>query len=139
MSKQQPAPGEDFTARERDYIRLELGMSFSTLPTVAEGFMVKRWQTGPLKGQPKIPLHAQRLVDQGLMRAEATSKPWPRLFFTETGLAALRRLVANRRYMDAKKFAHIRQELGIDPVPEDTGSQDEAAGNVMIKAARRHG
>ncbi len=139
MSKQQPDPGEDFTIGERDYIRRELDMFFSTLPTVAEGFMLKRWKSGPLSGQPKIPLHAQGMIDRGLMRVEAASKPWPRLFFTETGLAALRRLVLNRRHMDAKKFIHIRQELGIDPVPEATGSQDEATGTAMIEKARRRG
>ena len=33
-----PAP---FTPAERDYVRRELSMFFSTLPTVAEGFTLK--------------------------------------------------------------------------------------------------
>jgi hypothetical protein len=32
-----------FTAGERDYIRRELDMFFSTLPSVAEGFDLARW------------------------------------------------------------------------------------------------
>jgi hypothetical protein len=40
----------------------------------------------------------------------------PRLFFTETGLIELRTMMMDRRLADPKKFGHIRQELGIDPV-----------------------
>jgi hypothetical protein len=40
----------------------------------------------------------------------------PRLFFTETGLAGLRAMMAGCHLADPKKFAHIRRELGIDPV-----------------------
>ena len=32
------------------------------------------------------------------------------------GLAGLRAMMADRRLADPKKFAHIRRELGIDPV-----------------------
>ena len=38
----------------------------------------------------------------------------PRLFFTDAGLAELRRMMADRRLADPKKFAHVRQELGLD-------------------------
>ena len=44
-----------FTPAERDYIRRELDMFFSTLPTVAEGFPLKTWRGGPQAGQPKFP------------------------------------------------------------------------------------
>ena len=39
---------------------------------------------------------------------------WPRAFFTEAGLAALRQLVLDRRAMDPERFAHLRAELGLD-------------------------
>jgi hypothetical protein len=42
----------------------------------------------------------------------------PRLFFTATGLAELRAMMMDRRFADPKKFAHVRQELGIDPAPD---------------------
>jgi hypothetical protein len=113
MSKQAPATG--FSASERDYIRRELNMFFSTLPTVAEGFQLKTWRGGPQAGRPKVPPVARSLIDRGLMRLD-TNDRLPRLFFTETGLVELRAMIANRRLADPKRFSHVRQELGIDPM-----------------------
>ena len=31
----------------------------------------------------------------------------------------LRAMMQDRRFADPEKFAHVRQELGIDPPPED--------------------
>ena len=42
-----------------------------------------------------------------------TGAPVPKAFFTKSGLAALRLLASNRRYMDPQKFAHVRTELGL--------------------------
>jgi hypothetical protein len=42
-----------------------------------------------------------------------TSQHWPKLFFTETDLAALRTMMADPRLADPVKFAQIRQELGV--------------------------
>ena len=36
-------------------------------------------------------------------------------FFTEAGLEALRQLLQDRRTMDPERFAHLRQELGMEP------------------------
>ena len=104
-----------FTAGERDYTRRELDMFFSTLPTVAEGFQLKTWRGGPQAGRPKVPPVARSLIDRGLMRLD-TSDRLPRLFFTEAGLVELRAMIVNRRLADPKRFAHVRQELGIDPM-----------------------
>ena len=82
---------------------------------MAEGFQLKTWRGGPEAGKPKLSPIAKGLVDRGLMRLD-TSQRCPRLFFTETGLAGLRAMMADRRLADPKKFAHIRRELGIDPV-----------------------
>ncbi len=116
MSKQQKPPAVGFTTAERDYIRRELDMFFSTLPTVAEGFQLKTWRGGPNAGQPKVPPVAKGLLDRGLMRLEPGGR-FARLFFTPDGLAELRRMMLDRRFADPVKFAHIRQELGIDPSP----------------------
>jgi hypothetical protein len=43
-----------FTATERDYIRREPDVFFSTLPSVAEGFQLKTWRSGPEAGKPKL-------------------------------------------------------------------------------------
>ena len=117
MTKMQTTPVTGFTPGERDYIRRELDMFFSTLPTVAEGFQLKTWRDGPEAGKPKLSPIAKGLLQRGLMRLD-TSQRLPRLFFTEAGLAELRRMMADRRFADPKKFAHIRQELGIDPMSE---------------------
>lgn len=117
MSASKTETVDAFTPSERAYIRQELDQFFSTLPTVAEGIMLKTWRGGPKEGQPKVPPRAQGLLDRGLMRLEPADRP-PRLYFTDKGLAALRAMMADARFASPKKFAHIRQELGIDPAPD---------------------
>ena len=41
--------------------------------------------------------------------------------FTHEGLIELRAMRANRRLAETMKFAHIREELGIDPVSSPAG------------------
>ncbi len=119
MSASGPIAGTAvFRPGEREYMRRELDQFFSTLPSVADGFQLRTWRGGPQAGQPKVPLAARGLLDRGLMRLQAT--PWPpRLFFTQPGLAALRAMMADRRLANPKTFTHVRQELGIDPGPEE--------------------
>jgi hypothetical protein len=112
-----------FNPVERDYLRQQLDVFFSTLPTVAEGIQLRTWKNGTRKGAPKVPPAAQSLMDRGLMRLDTTAR-FPRLFFTPEGLAALRRMMADARLANPQKFAHIRQELGIDP----PGARADAAG-----------
>jgi hypothetical protein len=116
MSTQQTTMIAGFTSRERDYIRRELDQFFSTLPTVADGFQLRTWRGGTQAGKPKLPLAATGLVERGLMQLD-TSQRWPRLVFTESGLAALRTMMSDPRLANPVTFAHIRQELGIDPIP----------------------
>jgi hypothetical protein len=123
MSKLQDRMIAGFTAGERDYIRRELDIFFSTLPSVAEGFQLKNWRGGPEVGKPKLSPVAKGLVERGLMRLD-TGQRLPRLFFTGVGLAALRTMMTDRRLADPKRFAHVRRELGIDPVPATEPPQD---------------
>jgi hypothetical protein len=111
-----------FTSGERDYIRRELDQFFSTFASVAEGFQLRTWRGGPQKGQPKMPPPAKTLVDRGLMRIDRSSN-LPRLFFTGAGMAALRQMMGDRRFADPVKFAHVRQELGIDPGVETKAAE----------------
>ncbi len=67
MTKDEIGPSTDFTAPERDYIRRELDMFFSTLPSVAEGSHLKTRRGGTLAGQPKLLFTAKALVERGLM------------------------------------------------------------------------
>lgn len=112
----------EFTSSERAYIRSELDQFMSSLPTVAEGFMLKTWRGGPKAGQPKLSAIAQGLVERGLMRLDLAIWP-PKLFFTEAGLSALRQMMADGRFADPRKFAHIRQELGIEPRPDEQAAE----------------
>ena len=102
-----------FNAVERDYLRQQFDVFFSTLPTVAEGVQLGTWKGGMRKGAPKVPPAAQSLIDRGLMHLDTTAR-FPRLFFTPEGIAALRRMMADPRLANPQKFAHIRRELGID-------------------------
>jgi hypothetical protein len=63
-----------------------------------------------------VPPAAKGLLERGLMRLD-TSQSIPRLFFTQTGLNELRAMMRDRRFADPIKFAHVRQELDIDPAP----------------------
>jgi len=118
MSKTPERMIAGLTTGERNYIRRELDIFFSTLPSVAEGFQLKTWRGGPDAGKPKLSPIAKGLIARGLMRLDASGR-LPRLFFTEAGLTALRAMMMDRRLADPKKFAHVRQELGIDPVSAD--------------------
>ncbi len=119
MTKTQSDGAVGFTPRERDYIRRELDMFFSTYPRVADGFQLKTWRGGPQAGQAKLPPTAKGLVDRGLMWLD-TSERLPRLFFTVSGMVELRAMIIDRRLADPAKFAHVRQELGIDPAPPES-------------------
>ena len=117
MSLSKTAVPDAFSSAERDYIRRELDMFFSTLPRVVDGFQLKTWRGGPQAGQPKVPPVAAGLIERGLMRLDASAR-LPHVFFTETGLVALRAMMSDARLANPAKFAHVRQELGIDPRPE---------------------
>ena len=119
MTNLQNSAAAGFTPGERDYIRRELDMFFSTYPRVADGFQLKTWRGGPQAGQAKVPTTAKGLVDRGLMRLD-TSDRFPRLFFTEAGMIELRAMIMDRRLADPAKFAHVRQELGIDPATPES-------------------
>jgi hypothetical protein len=114
MTKSDSPAAAEFTPAEREYIRRELDQFFSTLPSIAEGFQLRTWRGGPQKGHPKLSPAAKTLVDRGLMRTDRSTNI-PRLFFTGAGIAALRQMMADRRFADPVKFAHVRRELGIDP------------------------
>lgn len=98
---------------ERAYIRRELDQIFSSLPRATDGFLLKIWKTGPKAGQPKLPPPAESLVSRGLMEVRR-AEPWPRLYFTSSGMSALRRMMSDTRLANPKTFAHIRAELSID-------------------------
>jgi hypothetical protein len=122
MTTSDNATAAGFTSAAREYIRRELDQFFSTLPSVADGFQLRIWRGGLQKGQPKLPPPAKTLVDRGLMRVDQPSNI-PRLFFTGSGMTALRQMMGDRRFADPVKFAHVRRELGIDPDTETKAAE----------------
>ena len=83
-----------FTPKEREYIRRELDIFFGTLPSVAEGFQLRTWRSGPHARQPKIPPPLQTMVDRGLMEVRMGAHV-PKAFFTKSGLVALRLIASD--------------------------------------------
>ena len=102
-----------FTPRERELIRREFCHRFGQDPSVAGGIFLRTWHSGPHRGQPKIPLAVQGLLDRGLVEV-GPGRCGPRAVFTEAGLVELRALLQDRRAMDPERFAHLRRELGLD-------------------------
>jgi len=103
-----------FTAKERDLIRREFSQFFSTLPSLADGMLLRTWRAGERAGQPKIPPALQTMIDRGLVEVRSARNGW-RAFFTKAGWSELRLLLLDRRAMDPVKFRHLRQELGVEP------------------------
>ena len=106
-------PASSFTPRERELIRREFCRHFGQDPAIADGILLRTWHSGPHRGQPKIPLAVQGLLDRGLVEV-GPGRYGPRTAFTEAGLRELRLLLEDRRAMDPERFAHLRRELGLD-------------------------
>jgi 2-hydroxychromene-2-carboxylate isomerase len=104
-----------FTPQERDLIRLEMGMRFGQYPELANGLFLRTWHSGPHQGEPKIPKAIQTMIDRGLVEIRRNPMGRQAAFFTEAGLETLWQLLRDRRAMDPERFAHLRQELGLDP------------------------
>ena len=118
MSRRVTPEPSPFTPQERDLIRRELCQHFGQDPRAADGILLRTWRSGPQAGQPKLPPAVQSMLERGLV--EIRTGRGPRAVFTPTGLAALRRLLSDRRAMDPARFAHLRRELGLD------GQEDSA-------------
>lgn len=107
-----------FTAAERSFIRQELAAAAGRRPSLSAGIRLNLWTSGPRRGEPKIPPVLAGLLERGLMDLPA-EELGRRAFFTQTGLAALRTLYEDGRYLDPDRFGHLRAELGIpEPPPE---------------------
>jgi hypothetical protein len=111
-SRLEPSPIV-FTAAERALIRQEMSQHFGQYPSLADGIFLRTWRGGPQKNEPKIPPAIRSMMDRGLVELRVGARG-PRAFFTEAGLRELRQLVLDRRYMDPERFAHLRQELGLE-------------------------
>ena len=135
-SHDQPSrsPRDLVTAPERNLIRRELGMRFGQLPSVAEGLFLRMWRGGAQAGQPKLPVVVQGMLERDLVEVRSDGR-WPRACFTEAGLAALRELARDRPQLDPLRYAHVRQELGLEPAAR-TDAADQDAARMPARAPR---
>ncbi len=100
------------TPRERALIRNEFMVRFGQAPRLESGILVKRWATGPNKGQPKPGTVIQGMLDRGLLELRDDGGHWLRARFTETGLAALRHMAEDARALPPGEYQHVLDELG---------------------------
>ena len=107
------SPPLTFSPAECELIRREFGMHFGSYPSLSEGTLLRTWRDGPRKGEPKLPLAVQTMLERGLVEIRP-DRLWARAFFTEAGLAALRELATDRRFLPPDRYEHLRQELGLD-------------------------
>jgi hypothetical protein len=114
----QPA-ADPCTNAPRSLLRLEFFPRFGQAPSLADGIWLRTWRSGAKAGQPKIPAAAASMLARGLLELRPAAGPGgTRAYFTEAGYAAALRLLAqDRRALDPKQYAHVRQELGLEPDP----------------------
>lgn len=101
----------DFTPQERDAIRREFMIRLSEARSVHEGFLVKRWATGPRKGEPKPSAAVQSLLDRGFLEMRDDGSHWLKATFTSQGFAALKRLAADAPALPPRDFQPLLDEL----------------------------
>jgi hypothetical protein len=101
-----------FTGKDRELLRMEFMDRFGSAVSIHDGFWVKRWSTGPRKGQPKISPVLASLIDRDLVRVVETESGMPRACFTEAGLRALIALADDRRaFQPPERYSHLLAEI----------------------------
>lgn len=110
--------------KERDLIRREFMRRLTSARSIHDGIMLKRWSTGPRKGEPKLPAAVQSLLDRGLVELADLDRHWPTARFTAAGYDALRRLAADRRALNAQDHAQMIEELA---APDNPAAKPDAA------------
>ena len=101
-----------FTKKERDLIRLEFMDRFGSAVSIHEGFWVRRWATGPNKGQPKIPPVVRSMLDRGLVRLVEDDERLPRVHLTDSGLRALVEMADDfRAFRPQERYSHLLAEI----------------------------
>ena len=108
----EPVSDITLTPRERALIRNEFMVRFGQAPRLESGILVKRWATGPNKGQPKPGTVIQGMLDRGLLELRDDGSHWLRARFTEAGLAALRHMAEDARALPPSEYQHVLDELG---------------------------
>jgi hypothetical protein len=101
-----------FTKKDRDLIRLEFMDRFGSATSIHDGFWIRRWATGPNKGQPKISPVVQSRLDRGLVRMVEDRERLPRVLFTEAGLRALVKMTDDiRAFRPPERYSNLLAEI----------------------------
>ncbi len=101
-----------FTSRDCELLRMEFMDRFGSAVSIHEGFWIKRWSTGPRKGQPKISPALASLIERDLVRLVEAEAGMPRACFTEAGLRALIALAEDRRaFQPPERYSHLLAEI----------------------------
>ncbi len=101
----------DFTPKERDLIRREFAYCCGAARSIQDGILVRRWATGPRKGQPKPVAAVQSMLDRALLVLQDDGAYWLRAQFTPEGIAALRRMATDKRTLRPDDYATLLQDL----------------------------
>lgn len=72
----------ELTPKERDLIRRAFMRRLTAARSIHDGIMLKRWSTGPRKGEPKLQAAVQSLLDRGLVELADLDRHWPTARFT---------------------------------------------------------
>jgi hypothetical protein len=103
-----------FTPKDRELLRMEFMDRFGSAVSIHDGFWVKRWSTGPRKGQPKISLTLASLIDRDLLRVVEAESGMPRACFTDSGLRALVALAEDRRaFQPPERYSHLLAAIAV--------------------------
>ena len=108
-------------------LRHEFLPRFGAAPRLADGIWLRTWRSGPQAGQPKVPPAVASMIARGLVELRP-QRHGARVYFTEAGYAALRLLAQDRRALDPKQYAHVRQELGLEPGPAGPADHPQERG-----------
>ena len=120
------------TPRERALIRNEFMVRFGQAPRLESGILVKRWATGPNKGQPKPGTVIQGMLDRGLLELRDDGGHWLRARFTEAGLAALRHMAEDARALPPGEYQHVLDELGSGRRGDHTDASTAIPGSKSV-------
>ncbi len=110
-----PADTPCFTLPERALLRHEFFVRFGQAPLLADGIRLRSWRTGPHAGQPKLPPAVASMIARDLVTLQS-DRIGASVQFTDAGYAALHLLAQDRRALNPLTYAHLRQELGLEPV-----------------------
>ena len=101
-----------FTKQDRDLIRLEYMDRFGSAASIHEGFWLRRWATGPRKGEPKIPPAVQSMIDRGLVTVLDKDRGMPLVRFTDAGFRALVEMANGpRAFRPSERYSHLLAEI----------------------------